>query len=92
MTGARTRSPFDLVDSRRSIANWRIDGAGMGRLPAQRARPSGAPPRLAKLQSRLEACLTALGFDTERPMPIAAGSIWGPIDLCFDRAKAAICD
>ena len=60
MTGARTRSTFDLVDRRRSIANWRIDGAGMGRLPAQRARPSGAPTRLAKLQSRLEACLTAL--------------------------------
>jgi hypothetical protein len=92
MTGARTRSAFDLVDSRRSIANWSIDGAGMGRLPAQRARPSGAPARPAIRQRILEACLTAFGFETERPMPIAAESIWGPIDLCFDRAKAAISD
>src|SRR5271157_2625345 len=62
MTGARTRSTFDLVDSRRSIASWRIDGAGMGRLPAQRARPSGAPTRLAKLQSRLEGIVTLATF------------------------------
>ncbi len=60
MTGVGTRSRCDLVDSRRSIAKWRLEGAGMARLPAQRARPSGAPTRLAKLQSRLEACLTAL--------------------------------
>ena len=46
MTGGRTRSTFDLVDSRRSVANWRIDGAGMGRLPAQRARPRFARRRL----------------------------------------------
>ena len=32
------------------------------------------------------------GFDTERPMPIAARSVWDPIGLCFDRAKAAISD
>ncbi len=60
MTGARTWSTFDWVDSRRTTANSRIVSAGTSRLPARRVRPSGAPTPLAVLQSRLEACLTAL--------------------------------
>ena len=37
--GGRHRSTFDLVDSCRSIAKWRLDGTG-SRLPSRRARPS----------------------------------------------------
>ena len=53
-----------------------------------------APMRISETASSPPhpAARTCLRFDTERPMPIAAGSVWGPIDLCFDRAKAAICD